>query len=183
VFDTVTQTAPRVPAFLVIDEPGRRRYPLTAPTWHDREVAARFGDETPAARDARILRSAPSLAALAEGFGIPAAALEHSVEAWNTACEAGRDADFGRPPGSMMPITTPPFHGAPVWPVVSNTQGGPVHDERQRVLDAFGEPIPGLFAAGELGSVFGHLYMSGGNLAECFVGGRIAGRGAAGIDR
>jgi hypothetical protein len=27
--------------------------------------------------------------------------------------------------------------------------------------------------------VFGHLYLSGGNIAECFVGGRIAGREAA----
>jgi hypothetical protein len=26
-----------------------------------------------------------------------------------------------------------------------------------------------------LGSIFGHLYLSGGNLAECFIGGRIAG--------
>jgi predicted oxidoreductase len=73
----------------------------------------------------------------------------------------------------------PPFHAARVWPVVSNTQGGPVHDAEQRVLDAFGRPIPRLYAAGECGSLFGHLYMSGGNLAECFIGGRIAGRGAA----
>ena len=56
-----------------------------------------------------------------------------------------------------------------------------MHDERQRVLDAFGVPIAGLYACGELGSVFGHLYLSGGNLAECFVGGRIAGREAAGV--
>ncbi len=48
------------------------------------------------------------------------------------------------------------------------------------MLDAFGAPIPGLCVAGELGSVFGHLYMSGGNIAECFVGGRIAGEEAAG---
>jgi succinate dehydrogenase/fumarate reductase flavoprotein subunit len=33
--------------------------------------------------------------------------------------------------------------------------------------------------AGELGSVFGHLYISGGNYSECLVGGRIAGRNAA----
>jgi predicted oxidoreductase len=63
--------------------------------------------------------------------------------------------------------------------VVSNTQGGPVHDAEQRVLDPFGKPVRRLYAAGECGSVFGHLYMSGGNLAECFIGGRIAGRGAA----
>ena len=63
--------------------------------------------------------------------------------------------------------------------MVSNTQGGPVHDAEQRILDPFGAPIPGPYAAGELGSVFGHLYMSGGNLAECFIGGEIAGSNAA----
>ena len=62
---------------------------------------------------------------------------------------------------------------------MSNTQGGPVHDCEQRVLDPFGAPIPGLYAAGECGSAFGHLYLSGGNLAECFIGGGIAGRNAA----
>ena len=39
-----------------------------------------------------------------------------------------------------------------------------------------------VYAAGELGGVFGHLYLAGGNLAECFVGGWIAGRNAAGLD-
>jgi predicted oxidoreductase len=103
--------------------------------------------------------------------------VEDSVQAWN----AGHDP-FGRPRASMMPIAEPPFFGAHVWPIVSNTQGGPAHDAKQRVLDAFGAPIPRLYVAGELGSVFGHLYMSGGNLAECFIGGRIAGRGAAGVE-
>jgi len=49
------------------------------------------------------------------------------------------------------------------------------------VLDPFDQPIPRLYAAGELGSVFGHVYMSGGNLAECFVGGWTAARHAAGL--
>ena len=78
-----------------------------------------------------------------------------------------------------MRIARAPFAFAPVEPIVSNTQGGPVHDARQRVLDPAGRPIEGLYAAGELGSLFGHLYLSGGNIAECFVGGRIAGAGAA----
>ena len=56
-----------------------------------------------------------------------------------------------------------------------------MHDRRQRVIDVFGAPIPRLYAAGELGSAFGHLYMSGGNIAECFVSGRIAGAGAAAL--
>src|ERR1041384_7148713 len=66
------------------------------------------------------------------------------------------------------------------WPIVSNTQGGPVHDARQRVVDALGKPIPRLYAAGVISSIFGHLYLEAGNITECFVGGRIAGRGAAG---
>ena len=39
--------------------------------------------------------------------------------------------------------------------------------------------IPSLYALGELGSLFGLIYLFGGNLVEGFVGGRIAGRRAA----
>jgi predicted oxidoreductase len=82
----------------------------------------------------------------------------------------------------MMKIQRPPFYAGEVWPVVSNTQGGPVHDRHQRILDVDGNPIPRLYAAGEPGSAWGHLYMSGGNLSECVVTGRIAARHAAGLE-
>jgi succinate dehydrogenase/fumarate reductase flavoprotein subunit len=177
-FDPITQSYPRIPATLILDAAGRREYALSAPTWHDREVAARFAAADGAAFDERILVRADTLEELAAALELPPAAMADTVAAWNAACAAGVDA-FERPPGSMMPIREKPFFGAKVWPIVSNTQGGPVHDQHQRVLDAFGRPIPRLFVAGELGSVFGHLYMSGGNLAECFIGGRIAGLGAA----
>lgn len=49
----------------------------------------------------------------------------------------------------------------------------------QRVIDIYGGPIPRLYAAGDLGSAFGHLHLSGGNIAECFISGRAAGRNAA----
>ena len=106
-------------------------------------------------------------------------AVRESIDGWNAACRAGQDAAFGRPAASMMPLAQPPFYVAQVHPVVSNTQGGLVHDPAHRVLDAEGLPIARLFAAGEITSVFGHLYLSGGNLAECFAGGQIAGRAAA----
>ena len=48
-------------------------------------------------------------------------------------------------------------------------------------MDVYDNPIPRLYAAGELGSSFGHLYLSGGNIAECFVTGRIAGGNAAAL--
>ena len=122
---------------------------------------------------------ADTLSGLAQILGIDGVALERSIEKWNAMCDVSSDEDFARPPGSMMRIEAPPFYGAPVWATVSNTQGGPVHDASQRIIDVFGEPIPRLYSAGELGSSFGHLYLSGGNIAECFVTGRIAGRNVA----
>ena len=42
----------------------------------------------------------------------------------------------------------------------------PVHDARQRIIGGDGEAIPRLYAAGEMGSSFGHLYLAGGNLLK-----------------
>jgi succinate dehydrogenase/fumarate reductase flavoprotein subunit len=178
-FDPAVQDYPRIPSVLIVDAEGRKRYPLAAPSWHDAAAAKRFHGVSGAALDELILTRADSLAELANALDLDPVALKATVADWNASCAAGQDPRFGRPPSSMLPLRTPPYYGAKVWPVVSNTQGGPVHDEEQRVLDAFGRPIPRLYAAGECGSVFGHLYMSGGNLAECFIGGRIAGRAAA----
>jgi fumarate reductase flavoprotein subunit len=54
-------------------------------------------------------------------------------------------------------------------------------DARARVLSASGQPVPGLYAAGECcGGIVGDLYFSSGNSwTECVVFGRIAGREAA----
>ena len=41
------------------------------------------------------------------------------------------------------------------------------------------KPIPRLYAAGDISSIFGHLYLEAGNVTECFVGGKIAGANAA----
>jgi succinate dehydrogenase/fumarate reductase flavoprotein subunit len=128
-----------------------------------------------------ILKRADSVEALAALMKVDARVLAGTLERWNRQCEAGHDDDFGRPVGTMVPVRTPPFYFGEVWPVVSNTQGGPVHDTRQRVLNPFGEPIPRLYEAGELGSIWGHLYLSGGNLSECFITGAIAGREAAAL--
>ena len=127
----------------------------------------------------RIRRSAEtSNRELAEKLGADPAALKKSIDRWNAHCTAGKDVDFGRPSGTMMPITTPPFYGAQAWPICTNTQGGPVHDEERRIVDVYGKYIPNLYSAGEMGSAFGHLYLSGGNIAECFISGRIAGANA-----
>lgn len=178
-YDTVTQSYPRIPSVLVIDAKGRELYTLCEPSYNDAAIAARFNKVSLRELDDQVLVTRSSLDEIAGEFGLDAASFAATIAKWNAACAAGHDAAFGRPAASMVPIAQPPFSAAKVWPIVSNTQGGLSHDEEQRVLDAFGAPIERLYVAGELGSVFGHLYISGGNLSECLIGGRIAGINAA----
>jgi succinate dehydrogenase/fumarate reductase flavoprotein subunit len=179
VFDGQSMTYPRIPSYMIMDEPGRAAYPIASPTFNDRRFKFAWSEKTLRELESRILRKCNSHSELAAAMKMREEVLAPTIAQWNAACEAGEDTVYGRPPTSMLKIGTPPYYCAEVWPVCSNTHGGPVHDAEQRILNAFGEPIPRLFAAGELGGVFGHLYMSGGNLAECFVGGWTAGRNAA----
>jgi succinate dehydrogenase/fumarate reductase flavoprotein subunit len=180
-FDPVTQSYPRNPSLFICDEKGRKMYALGRPTSNDEGVLYEWSNDNQKEINSGILKRANSLLELADHLNIDGQRLQENIARWNSFCAQGRDDDFGRPAGTMTPIDTPPFYGAPVWCVVSNTQGGPMHDARQQILNSFGQPIPRLFAVGELGSSFGHLYMSGGNIAECFVTGRVAGRAAAGL--
>ena len=178
-FDAKTHRFPRDPAFLIFDEAGRRMYPLGRAVHNDPHPRHPWSRDNEAEIAAGIFQRAETLEELAGLMGVPAAALIATVADWNAAVAVGADAAFGRLPETMAPLSEPPFYFGRVRPVVINTQGGPRHDVRQRVLDPFGAPIPGLYAAGELGSLFGHIYMSGGNLAECIIGGRTAGLQAA----
>ena len=181
-YDTHTQSYPRIPSYVVLDDPARRTWPLCSPTFNDRRFSFEYSEDSLRALEDRIVATADNLSELASRVGCDEGVLAETVERWNAMCDAGHDGDFGRPPPSMMKIETPPFHCAEIWPVCSNTHGGPAHNVHQQVLNAFDEPIPRLYAAGELGGVFGHLYLGGGNLAECFVGGWTAARHAARLD-
>ncbi|MGH8618646.1 MAG: FAD-dependent oxidoreductase [Burkholderiales bacterium] len=178
-YDPVQQRFPRNPAFMLCDEAGRKMYPLGKAASNDEGLRYDWSDDNLKEVGNGIIQKADTLAGLAAKLGLEPAAVTASVERWNAQCKAGHDADFNRPAGSMQPIIEAPFYGSRVWATLSNTQGGPVHDAQCRIIDAYGAPIPRLFAAGELGSSFGHLYLSGGNIAECFVTGKIAGRNAA----
>lgn len=64
-------------------------------------------------------------------------------------------------------------------PSFTNTQGGPERNEKGQVIDVRGNAIPHLYSAGELGSIFSGIYQGTGNLGECLIFGRIAGKNAA----
>lgn len=114
--------------------------------------------------------------------------LVKTVSRWNQYAPLGNDPDFNRVPhglraklGVLPSLKTPPFCAVKVWPTITNTQGGPRHNEKCQVVGPDNtSPIPRLYVAGELGAIFGHLYWEGHNVnIDCFTKGRIAGRNAA----
>jgi hypothetical protein len=112
---------------------------------------------------------------------ITPAALTSTVNAYNAACAAGNgDPAFGRTASTMAPVQTGPFYALPLFLGGPNTQGGPVRNALAQVCDPDNNPIPRLYSSGELGSVYGFLYPTGGgNNCELIAFGQIAGNNAA----
>ncbi|OBK93804.1 FAD-dependent oxidoreductase [Mycobacterium sp. 1165178.9] len=138
------------------------------------------------------------LVELAAKTGIDADGLTRTVESWNRHVAAGADPDFGRGSSAydgywgddsattqagktLGPIDTTPFYAVPVSIGAMGTKGGPRTDHDARVLHVGGEPIPGLFAAGNaMGGVTGRAYGgAGGTLGPAMVFGYRAGHAAA----
>lgn len=178
-YDPDRQCFPRIPCWLVFDETGRQLGPIGAPKINEEGVDFGWSQDNLEEVEKGYIRTSPTLAGLATQLNVDGDVLQAEIMARNEECLAGRDPRFRRPATTMMPLSTPPFYAIEGWPVVINTQGGPVHNASQQIIDPFGRPIPRLYAAGELGSIFGHLYVLAGNNAECLIGGRIAGERAA----
>ncbi len=138
------------------------------------------------------------LVELAAKTGIDAAGLVRTVEDWNRHVAEGADPDFGRGSSAydgywgddsattlagktLGPIDTAPFYAVPVCIGAMGTKGGPRTDRDGRVLHVDGEPIPGLFAAGNaMAGVTGRAYGgAGGTLGPAMVFGYRAGHAAA----
>jgi succinate dehydrogenase/fumarate reductase flavoprotein subunit len=97
-----------------------------------------------------------------------------TIGEYNEACRTQTDR-FGRPADSLIPLDQPPYYCMPLWPGGPNTSGGPKRNEHAQVIDVFGDPIPGLYEAGELGEAVGALYpANGGNISDALCFGRIA---------
>jgi succinate dehydrogenase/fumarate reductase flavoprotein subunit len=175
-FDHHLGEYPRVPCYWFFDERRRRAGPLT----HVNLGACAVGlydwspDNAKEIESGWILRgNTIEEVAAAAGVAEPSRAAA-TVRAYNEACRSGEDP-FGRPAESLVPLDDPPYYCVPLWPGGSNTSGGPRRDEFARVLDVFGAPIAGLYAAGELGQPVGLRYPAdGSNLSEALCFGQIA---------
>ncbi|MDR3656389.1 MAG: FAD-binding protein [Mycobacterium sp.] len=124
---------------------------------------------------AGLWRTADTLAELAATIGVPAANLQATVARFNEFAARGVDDDFGRgdepydrafsggaPP--LYAIHRPPFPAAVFGVSDLGTKGGLRTDAAARVLDTSGQPIRGLYAAGNtMAAPSGTVYPGGGN--------------------
>ncbi len=123
------------------------------------------------------IKTADTLAGLADVIDLDAERLSESVARWNTQAAAGMDEDFSRQL-MLTPFDDGPYYAVEMSPSMLNTQGGPQRNEKGQILRPDGSAIPRLYSAGELGSIYSYLYQGTGNIGECLVFGRISARNA-----
>jgi fumarate reductase flavoprotein subunit len=111
-------------------------------------------------------------AAVASVAGIDPEALTGTIVDYNRAVESGTADSLVIPrTGKFAPLSGR-LLAMPIIPGISHTSGGLVIDTRTRVLDHNGDPIPGLFAAGQTAAGPHAGYFGG--LANALVQGLIA---------
>ena len=149
------ENVPSIPAWLVcdgafIEKYGIGRVPPGRRSWQ-RLIADGY------------LVEADSLDALARKIGVDAKGLRETVQQHNRFADTGIDEAFGKgstefdrhngdphhkPNPCLARIETPPYYAMAVYPSTLGSSVGLRADADGRVLDASGEPIPGLFACG-----------------------------------
>lgn len=100
-----------------------------------------------------LLIRAETIAELNEKMGLKPGTMEATIAQFNAAVQTGNDELLGRKlfvEGSDINTEEGPYYAYPIAPAVHITFGGISVDEHLRALDAEGNPIEGLYAAGEV---------------------------------
>ena len=142
-----------------------------------------------------IVKVGNTVEELAEKIHVDPKNLRATIDLWNKDIGGPTKTDslFGRtaeghvgqvwPHGAnkkqSSPLDKPPYYAIELYPAILNTQGGPRHNRKGQVLTPYGEVVPRLYVAGELGSFWGFIYQGCGNNAEALIFGRLAGEAVA----
>jgi len=183
-FDAAEFEFANLPAWLIFDEAYLRKFGFTT---------IMKDDEVP-----DWLTRADSIPELAKKLSLPEDQLVATVEQFNGYADDGHDPDFGRgthahdnwhadhsqegAKKSLGALRTAPYYAVEVEQGTLGTKGGGLTDDNGQVLDLDGDPIPGLFAAGNaMAQITGMVYGgAGGTLGPHMTFGYRAGRVAAG---
>ncbi|MBP7278483.1 MAG: flavocytochrome c, partial [Sedimentibacter sp.] len=118
-----------------------------------------------------------TLEELAKEIGVPAENLVQTIAEYNEAVDTKNDP-FGRTLLNVK-MEKGPFYAIPRVPALHHTMGGLRIDTLARVLDTKGEPIPGLYAGGEVtGGIHGGNRLGGNAVTDTVVFGRLAAQSA-----
>lgn len=125
--------------------------------------------------------SADTLEELFKITRLPADVAGKTIEDYNAGVAAGKDEAYGKLLDGCQPIAQGPFYAINIRPKPYATYGGVDTDLDARVVDASGNVIPGLYAAGIVTGSYATregFYYNGG-LAQALIFGRLAGKNAA----
>ena len=133
---------------------------------------------------------AETLADMAGKPGLPPGSPNATVAEYNAACRPGgyRPLELDGlaterlyPPKSnwALPIDRAPLHAYPIISASVFTFGGVKVDTAGRIVNADGEPILGLYAAGEIIGTYYGTYTGATSVLKGLVFGRLAGADAA----
>lgn len=124
-------------------------------------------------------KEAETIEELATKIGVDSKNMVNSIEQYNKYVKAGKDTEFNK---NILPkeINQGPFYAIEVSPAVHHTMGGVRINNAAEVLNSNGQPIKGLYAAGEVtGGVHGGNRIGGNAMTDITVFGKIAGENAA----
>ncbi|MCQ4160291.1 FAD-dependent oxidoreductase [Roseomonas sp. GC11] len=172
-------------AFLVVDRPFLRRFGLGFVKPFPVPVGPHLRSG--------YLKTGRSVEELARHAGIDPAGLAETLARWNADVATGEDHAFGKgataynrfngdpefqPNPCLAPIAEGPFYAVEVVVGDLGTFAGLRSNGHAQVLDAAGQPVPGLYAAGnDMASIMGGNYPGGGiTLGPALAFGWIAAR-------
>ncbi len=126
------------------------------------------------------VKSFGTIKELAEYYQMDPTYLSKTVNLYNAGVVDGQD-EFGKTlRDDLKPIDSPPFYAVRLWPKVHHTMGGLHINDHAQVINIDGNPIKGLYAAGEVaGGVHGGDRLGSCATLDCIAFGRIAGHQAA----
>jgi succinate dehydrogenase/fumarate reductase flavoprotein subunit len=164
-FDPVSYEYANVPCWLIFDQRYRESYSV--------------GTLTPDGPKPDWVHQADSLPELATMLGIDKGGFLAQVEHFNEYATKGVDPDFHRgettydryrgdknrqPHRNLGPVGAGPYYAVQLHYGCLGTKGGPVVDVNGQVLDADENPMPGLYAVGNVAaSIFGPGYPGAGS--------------------
>ena len=128
------------------------------------------------------LKIAGSLNEIAAWMGANPAVLTASIDEYNAVCDDRHDGLFAKDPRYLLPLRIPPFYAVRAHLGLCEAYGGIKINENMEALDAWDNPISGLYAAGSTAGCWeseAYCYRLTGHLVGFALNsGRIAGENA-----